>query len=282
MRGKGEDGYALVAAVASIAVFATMALAVLSAARTVVADATAEQAQLQAGAAADAGFASAVSKLLSNDITERWTLDSRAHNLRFGDARIRVQMEDERGKVPINGLTEELATRLLEEVGLDGERLLIARDSLLDWQDNDDETRPFGAERRYYLQKGILPPNGFINSIGELGLVRGFDPETVRRIKSIATSYAPVGSFDANFANPHALAVMEGAGGLSAVASINRARELAGQQTAIAFAATSHMTDRPITIIVEANLPDGARATRTSVVQLTGRKATPYVVIGSE
>ncbi|WP_150531637.1 hypothetical protein, partial [Staphylococcus aureus] len=67
MSREGEEGYALVAAVASIAVFATMALAVLDTARMGLADAGAEQAQMQAVAAADAGIAFGLSKILGND-----------------------------------------------------------------------------------------------------------------------------------------------------------------------------------------------------------------------
>lgn len=282
MKRDGEEGYALVAAVASIAVFSAMALTMLSATRTAVADATAEQAQLQASAAADAGFATALSRLLSSDLTGRWAPDSRVRTLHFGDAIIRVRMDDERGKVPVNGLTEELATRLLEEVGLDGDRLSIARDSLLDWEDDDDEARPFGAERAYYQGRDVVPPDGFISSIDELGLVRGFDPGTVQRIKLIASAYNPAGSFDPKYASPRALAVMEGVGGRAAIASIERAREAAGQRTALEFTDLSSLAGRSVTIIVEAKLPDSARAVRTTVVQLTGRSATPYVIIGAE
>ncbi len=279
---KSEEGYALVAAVASIAVFAAMALAFLSATRTLIMDAGAEQAQLQVNAAADAGVAMTLSKLLSKNVTDRWLIDSAIHNLRYGEAQLRVRLEDERGKVPINGLSEAAATRLLTEAGLDGDRLLIARDSLLDWVDNDDIARPFGAERSYYASIGIAPANGFLTSIEELRLIRGFDAETVQRIRSIATAYVPMGSFDPKFANVRALAVMEEAEGQNATAGIDRARELAGQRTAIAFTDASGLTGRPVTVLVEARLPDGARALRRVVIQLTGDHDAPYVVMASD
>lgn len=279
---EGQEGYALVAAVASIAVFAAMALAFLSATRSVIADAATEQDQLQVSAAADAGVATALSKLLSNDATQRWSMDGRVYRLRYGDARIRVRLEDERGKVPINGIDEALATRLLEEVGLDGDRLLIARDSFLDWTDSDDFPRPFGAERAYYASAGIAPANGFLRSVDELRFVRGFDPETVQRIKAIASTYAPMGSFDPRFASARAMAIMEKGGSLGGPAAIDRARELAGQRTAIAFTDASDLTGRPVTIIVEASLSDGAKTSRTTVIQLTGTNDMPYVIMASD
>ncbi|WCM29727.1 general secretion pathway protein GspK [Sphingomonas sp. QA11] len=275
---KCEDGYALVAAVASIAVFSAMALTVLSATRMGISDAGAEQAQLQANAAADAGFAMALQKLLDRDATQRWSIDGRVRTLTYGQARLRVRIEDERGKVPISRLDEKLATRLLEEVGLSGDNLLIARDSLLDWTDSDDEARPFGAEAPYYQSAGISPPNGFLGSIEELRSVRGFDARTVERIKPLATAYTAMAAFEAQYANPRAMAIMEEAGGKGGAVTINRARELAGQRTAIELTDTASLTGRPLTIIVDAALPDGARAIRRIVVELTGVANRPYFV----
>lgn len=279
---RGEEGYALVAAVASIAVFAGMALAVLSATQTVAGDASAEQAQLQAGAAADAGVAMTLSKLLSHDATERWGIDGRERGLRYGDFALRVRIEDERGKVPINLLDEQRATRLLEAVGLAGDRLLIARDSLLDWTDSDDLARPFGAERGYYAAAGIVPANGFLGSIEELRSIRGFDAATVERLRPIATAFTAVTAFDPHFANPRALAVMADAGDDASVQALERARDLAGQRTALDFAATTDLTRRPLTVLVTARLADGTGASRRVVLQLTGTPAAPYVVIASD
>ena len=275
---RDDEGYALVAAVASMGVFAAMALALLSATRMGIDDAAAERAALEASAAADAGFAMAMSKLLSDDPTERWSIDARVRRLVYDHAEIRVRIEDERGKVPIARLDEKLATRLLEEVGLTGDRLRIARDSLLDWTDDDDDARPFGAEAAYYQAAGIRPANGFLGSIEELRSIRGFDAETVERIKPLATAYTAMAGFDSKNANPRALAIMEEGGGEGGPAAIERAREAAGQRTAIAFADTTDLTRRPLTIVVEASLPDGARALRHTVVELTGDSDRPYFI----
>jgi general secretion pathway protein K len=276
VRRAGEAGYALVAAVASIGVFAAMALTVLAATRMPLADVTAEQSALQAAGAADAGIALALQGLLARDIGERWSIDGREHDLGFGDARLRIRVEDDRGKVPINMLNEAELTRLLEAVGLSGERLEIARDSLLDWRDEDDLTRPHGAERTAYAQRGIRPANGFLSTIDELGAVRGFDAATVARIKAIATTNSGVRTFfDPRYADPRALAVMD-RGGVGGPAAIARNRERAGQQTALGFSDTVRLTGRPLSIRVEARLPDGGRAERTALVELTGVADSPY------
>ncbi len=277
MKRAGEDGYALVGAVASIAVFAAMSLAVLSATRLMLEDVGAEQSQLQAGAAADAGVAMAISGLLAEDVTQRWPIGGRPRAATFGHARLGIRIEDERGKVALNLLDEERATRLLELAGLDGDRLLIARDSLRDWIDTDEEPRPFGAERAFYRPARIVPPNGFLASVDELGLIRGFDAATVARIRPIATVSIGNSVFDARHADPRAIAVMA-EGGENGPAAIDRARELAGQRTAIEFTDTSDRTGRPLAIVAEATLPDGARARRRVIVELTGAASRAYVV----
>lgn len=278
----GEDGYALVAAVASIAVFAAMALTVLSATRSGIDDVAAEHAQLQAGAAADAGVVLALSGLMASDAEQRWSIDGRERRLTFGEARLRVRIEDERGKVPIGAVDERMATRLLEVVGLEGDRLLIARDSLLDWTDGDDESRPFGAESNYYEAAGIRPSNGFLSSIEELGSIRGFDAALVERIRPFATAYTALTAFDPRFAHPQAIAVMEAGGHVGSAASIDRTRERSGQRTALEFTDATDLVGRPLTILVEARLPDGARAVRRAVVEISGRQDRPYVVRASD
>lgn len=279
MNRAGEDGYALVAAVASIAVFATAALVVLSAATLGTEDASAEQAQMQAVAAADAGIALSLSRLLGSDATQRWQIDGRVRSARFADASLRVTIMDEMGKVPLSQLDEKQATRLLEQAGLEGDRLLIARDSLLDWVDDDTEKRPFGAEAPYYRPSGLIP-GGLIASVDELAVIRGFDAKTIARIRPYVTTYTVRTGFDGQYADPRALAVMEdGAGGAAAV---DRQRELAGQTAALSFTETSPLINHPISIMVEASLAGGGHATRTMVVELTGDAGRPYVVRGYE
>jgi len=277
MTRAGEEGYALVAAVASIAVFAAMALLVLSATRMGIEDARAEQGRLQAGAAADAGIAIALSNLLANDDVQRWTADARVRRLTFGQAALRIRVVDERGKVPIGAMNEGQATRLLEQAGLSGDRLLIARDSLLDWIDNDRDTRPFGAEADYYQAAGVVPPGSTLTSVEELGLIRGFDAATVARLKPFVTVFTIMSGFDDKYADPRAIAVMSKAGAGDPTA-IQRSRERAGQRTALAFVSTGDLFNRPLSIEVDADLPDGAHARRHAVVELTGASARPYLV----
>jgi hypothetical protein len=50
-------------------------------------------------------------------------------------------------------------------------------DAILDWIDEDDEPREFGAEVEYYSALGYGPKNGPLDTIEELLLVRGITPD---------------------------------------------------------------------------------------------------------
>lgn len=74
------------------------------------------------------------------------------------------------------GLTENLGRNLL--LGLPAMTPEIA-DAILDWLDEDDEPREYGAEREFYLQlpNPYEPTNGPLQSVEQLLLVRGVTPQ---------------------------------------------------------------------------------------------------------
>lgn len=273
---RGEAGYVLVAAVASIAVFAAMALAMLSATRAAIITGTAEVDQAKVAAAADAGIAIALSGLLAADPGARWPIDASAKTVDFAGAQVSVRVEDERGKLPLNLMDEPMATRLLTAFGIDGDQLKIMRDSLLDWLDSDEEKRPFGAEDAFYAPLGYRPRNGAFASVGELRRVRGFDEAIVRRMMPLLTVNFGRGNFEPSHAQPIAVEIMMGDEG--ATEAIERRRELAGQRVALDTTPAENLVAHPLMISAVARLPDGARAERHQIVELTGAVLRPYVV----
>jgi general secretion pathway protein K len=104
------------------------------------------------------------------------TVADAAFRLAYSDARgTKIGVQDAHLKLNINLLTAaQLAT--LPNMPEDGP------DSILDWKDEDDDTKPLGAERSYYeAQKyPVAIRNGNFRSIAELELVVGMTPELVR------------------------------------------------------------------------------------------------------
>jgi len=100
-----------------------------------------------------------------------------APRMDYGEvAGIRYGLEDESTRLNINVLAA------LDKIAPStGRQLLLAlpgmtdeiADAILDWMDEDDEPREFGAESEYYAAFGYAPKNGPLESIEELLLVRG-------------------------------------------------------------------------------------------------------------
>ncbi len=275
-----EAGYAMVAAVAAIALLGLMSLGLVAAGAGMTAGVAAEVERARLMAAADAGLAIAASRLAEPDRARRWSIDGRTRNLRFAGTDLIVRIEDERGKIPLNQLTEEQVRAMFESFGAPPEIAATQADAFLDWIDDDDEARENGAEAPYYAPLGRRPRNGALHSLGELLLIRGITADVYDRLNGAASIYSNEREgFDERYAAPLALSVMSG-GGLDSPAVIDRERELAGQRPAIELADAETLVGRPLTIRVVALRPGGGRFTRATLIELTGRDTQPYVVRG--
>ncbi len=277
IRPAAQEGYALVAAVAAILFFAIVALAALTLTRRVIVTGSAEVEAARASAAAEAGIALALRGLLANEAANAFPVDGTPRRLVFDDGSLEIIVRDERGKVPLNLIDETQLAALLEYAGLSGEPLQVARDSFLDWIDEDDEARPSGAERAFYRKEGLAPRNAPLQTLRELGRVRGFPPDVFTKIALIATTDFGNGTFDLQTATPAAIAVMYPAGD-AAVDQIIRGRQSQGQVTALDFVDKTSRVARPFTISVTASYPSGAVASRSCVVELTGAVSRPYLI----
>jgi type II secretory pathway component PulK len=81
------------------------------------------------------------------------------------------------GAAGAEGQAEELSLAQSLLMALPGMTIDVA-DAILDWLDEDEDPRPFGAEQEHYstLPTPYAPKNGPIDSVEELLLVRGVTP----------------------------------------------------------------------------------------------------------
>lgn len=88
---------------------------------------------------------------------------------------VSVKIIDLERKVNINSAPAPLLQQVLTVMGADAGDISVVSDSILDWIDPDDATRPAGAESDYY--QGQNPPyyakNGPMDDLSELLLVKG-------------------------------------------------------------------------------------------------------------
>ena len=161
--------------------------------------------QLQASYIARAGMERAVT-VLANDallyadgLSESWA-NSRAlferspvgagtftisYPLGPGSSDLVYGMEDEERRLSLNAASGEALANLLRQVGgaREDEALAVA-EAIEDWRDEDQETRPHGAENFYYqgLSQGYDAKDGPFENVEELLLVRGMTPELFHRV----------------------------------------------------------------------------------------------------
>ncbi len=272
-----DSGFAMVAAVAAIAIFALAATALVARTQAGIVTAEAQLEKARAIAAADAGIEMALASLIGEDRAFRWSIDGRSRRLDINGSNVEVRVEDETGKVPLSQIDEEFAEYLIQVLKLDDQRGRIVRDSLLDWIDDDDVARPDGAESSYYQRQGYSPRNGAFFSIDELLLIRGFDSALVDRMRKFTSVHSGFGAFEPRYAQPQAIEVMLG-NGQTTPQSLDRQRELNGQTTAIELGDAIDLIGRPLLILSTARTPGGGKSSREAVVELTGAAERPYIV----
>jgi general secretion pathway protein K len=275
-RARNDEGYALIAALAAMVAFSLLAFEVLAATRGNIAQAGAEGERAKLEAAADAGLARAIAGLDAGDAASRWAIDGRTRTLSVDGIAVTVRIEDERGKLPVNLISEDQFRALLEDAGASGDRLAHAVDTFEDWIDDDDDRRTLGAEAGDYAGTGVAPRNGPVRTPDELMSVAGIDSALYRKIApSLTVFFGESGGFSPTTADPLALAVISG-GGMNSPQVLERQRELAGERPAIEIGEDKPLTGRIVTVAVTADDGSNGRFTRRTFVELTGNDSEPF------
>ena len=106
--------------------------------------------------------------------------DGSQYKVRINGRDVKFRLEDERGKLDINTVSEDTLGSVLDALLEDQNPGLASRltDCILDWKDNDEDRRSGGAEKDYYEKQ--IPPYKPANSrfllLEQLLLVRYMTP----------------------------------------------------------------------------------------------------------
>jgi DNA uptake protein ComE-like DNA-binding protein len=96
-------------------------------------------------------------------------------NFPIAGGTVSLTMTELESRININTADGPLLQQTLTAMGADANDISVVSDSILDWIDPDDNTRPAGAESDYYL--GLTPSynakNAPIDNLDELQLVKG-------------------------------------------------------------------------------------------------------------
>ena len=96
-------------------------------------------------------------------------------NFPVGEGTVSLKMIELEGKINVNSADTPLIQQVLTTMGADAGSMSVVADSIQDWVDADDATRPAGAESDYYqgLSPAYYAKNAPIDDISELLLIKG-------------------------------------------------------------------------------------------------------------
>ncbi len=273
---RGDDGYALVAAVTSVLAFAYIAFQVLAADEGGVGAVSARIEQAKLSAAADAGIALAVQALANPDRGARWSLDGRPHEADFAGDSLTIVVEDERGKAPLITLNDGQVRALFSGAGAQGEQLDALVAEYRDWV-SDPATGAEAVTEHLPPSDGRLVRHGPMLTVGELALLPDMTPTVYARVARVVTVFfEESGPFNAGHASPLAKAAMNG-DTLTNPDELDSEAQVADQQPDTNIA-DDNLVGNTLTVRVVARDRRGDRTHRMAIVELTGDLNRPYWV----
>jgi len=219
---RSERGFALVI---TLVVSALLVAVTVEFIHEVVVDTTlrqnyadAQQASLLAESGVNGGIEvlkNVLAKQNYSSLLDRW-----AQPLQIEDEKgsILVTIEDESGKFYMNtmGTGDNHAINVFARLLKDLDLSLDLRDTLLDWTDNNTDPARAGAESPYY--KALSPPyvakDDKLDTVEELGLVKGFTPKIMEKLRPFVTVYpntpgAPTATININTAPPELIKALD-------------------------------------------------------------------------
>ena len=185
-------------------------------------------------------------------------------DLRIDDIPVHVTIQDEDGKIDLNGAQPELLALLFEALARDNPDLPVGdpvalSERIADFRDIDNLRRPNGAEDPEYAAAGLAAgaKDSVFDTVGELEQVLGMTPELAAAAAPFLTVHSGRAQFDP-VVSPPALqrlgSAVEAAGLLSGMAPSRR---------------------RMFSVTAEAALPGGIRLTRAASFRITGDMRQP-------
>jgi general secretion pathway protein K len=285
MKAHRQRGFALVSVLWGTVLLALLAANLLRTARTDVALASNLVAAAEAEALADAGVHRALFALLARDTAGQWQADGRSYELPLAGGQAVVSIQDEAGKIDVNNAPDELLLAALSAAGADRNQAMALCDAILDYRDEDNAPRRYGAERDRYAADGTLAPrNGPLEALTELRGVPGMTPELYRRVAPLLTIWSGAGTIDPGVAPPALLRALPGFEERSVQAVLAARLAPSPENTGLDGIDTSASSllaasdRRAFTIRATASTSGGGRFIRDAVIELTGDPAHPFLI----
>ncbi len=249
----------------------------------------------EAMATAESGLAIAELMLQNPDQNKRWRADGSIYQIDAENAKLRIRLLSETGKIDLNSADTQQLHNLMERSPGGGIAQLpfgsVDRaTAILDWRDADDFEGINGAEKKQYQDAGLnyKPRNKPFQSLEELQMVLGMDEATLKWLEPLVTVYTEQPQVDIQLAGKEVLAVLQtvdsGLIDSYIAARVENAKNnlpappppLNAGQSAVSNTSEVNI----LTIVSEVRRDDQATAVVNALVKKAeGTQATPYQVL---
>jgi general secretion pathway protein K len=198
MTAGSSRGIALISVLWITGLFAVMAASFASSTRTEARLAHNHEEIAKAEALADGGIYRAVLGLLDSNPEAAWRAGGTVYAFPLGEGDVQVQIEDEDGKIDLNGAPLQLLSGLLVALGLSEEEAQLISARIGDFRDEDSEPEPLGAEDEAYLDLGLVQgaADRPFATESELLRVLGMTHSLYERVRPYVTVYSGAEGID--------------------------------------------------------------------------------------
>lgn len=242
----------------------------------------------QAMAIAESGIAMAELMLLGTDANKSWRAEGNIYEIDSDEAKIRIRLLSETGKIDINKADEALLQSLMSSAPIDSDQQTSLVGAILDWRDADDLVHIEGAEKDEYQEAGLSyqPRNKPFQSIEELQLVLGMNESVFKWIEPLVTVYSGQQQVNLQQATKEVLLVIPGLDkDLIDSYIASRLESAINNQPAPPFPSssgqnTAAVQNNVLTIVSEALLGGESRASISAVIKKSDKaQASPFEVL---
>jgi general secretion pathway protein K len=166
-----------------------------------------------AEAAAEGAISEAIFQLSDPDPARAWLLDGSRHELAIGRSRIMVRVDNEAWRINPNFASPALLEGLLRATGSDAATAQQVAVAIAEWVGMPVAGRSPAAAAADYRAAGLdyAPPRQPMESLDELGRVRGMTPVILAALRPHVTLYAS--ALDPQTADPAVAAAAASASG---------------------------------------------------------------------
>jgi general secretion pathway protein K len=219
------------------------------------------------GAAEEAAF-ELIGRLGSGGLVTNLT-DLAQFEIVIDDIRVLVALEDEDGKIDLNGAQPELLAALLDVVlqrdpTLAMDDALAISERIADFRDIDNLRRLHGAEDPEYAAEGLAAgaKDTAFDTVGELGQVLGMTARLAAAVEPYVTVYSGRSQFDPDAGSLELKSMIDAINAAGLISSVAPSRR------------------RVFSVTASAALPNGVAFTRTAGFRITGNAAQPVAWFG--